>query len=122
MKLLLAALIDPKPLPQTDANSITLNRIFLIVFAIIGAMALFFAVLAASSVVAIKGWYDNLKGNFNIETLKLADNLVYIGFSFLTLPSPNCSFIERAVSGIKGDTAIWTFFNTLANMHINSLS
>jgi len=44
-----------------------------------------YAVLAASSVVAIKGWYDNLKGNFNIETLKLADNLVYIGFSFLTL-------------------------------------
>jgi ABC-type transport system involved in cytochrome c biogenesis permease subunit len=44
-----------------------------------------YAVLAASSIVAIKGWYDNLKGNFNIETLKLADNLVYIGFSFLTL-------------------------------------
>lgn len=44
-----------------------------------------YAVLAASSIVAIKGWYDSYFGNFKIETLKLADNLVYIGFSFLTL-------------------------------------
>ena len=44
-----------------------------------------YAVLAASSIVAIKGWFDNYKGNFNTETLKLADNLVYIGFAFLTL-------------------------------------
>lgn len=44
-----------------------------------------YAVLTASSIVAIKGWYDSYKGNFNFETLKLADNLVYIGFSFLTL-------------------------------------
>ena len=44
-----------------------------------------YAVLAASSIVAIKGWYDSYKGNFKIETLKLADNLVYIGFAFLTL-------------------------------------
>lgn len=44
-----------------------------------------YAVLAASSIVAIKGWYDNFKGNFKLETLKLADNLVYIGFAFLTL-------------------------------------
>jgi ABC-type transport system involved in cytochrome c biogenesis permease subunit len=44
-----------------------------------------YAVLTASSIVAIKGWYDSYKGNFNLETLKLADNLVYIGFSFLTL-------------------------------------
>jgi ABC-type transport system involved in cytochrome c biogenesis permease subunit len=44
-----------------------------------------YAVLAASSIVAIKGLYDNLKGSFHIETLKLADNLVYIGFAFLTL-------------------------------------
>ena len=44
-----------------------------------------YAVLAASSIVAIKGWYDYYKGNFKIETLKLADNLVYIGFAFLTL-------------------------------------
>ena len=44
-----------------------------------------YAVLTASSVVAIKGWYDSYNGNFNIESLKLADNLVYIGFAFLTL-------------------------------------
>lgn len=44
-----------------------------------------YAVLAASSIVAIKGWYDFQKNNFSIETLKLADNLVYIGFAFLTL-------------------------------------
>ncbi|WP_139957220.1 cytochrome c biogenesis protein [Flavicella sediminum] len=44
-----------------------------------------YAVLAASSIVAIKGWVDNYQGNFSMETLKLADNLVYIGFAFLTL-------------------------------------
>jgi len=44
-----------------------------------------YAVLAASSIVAVKGWVDNYKGVFNLETLKLADNLVYIGFAFLTL-------------------------------------
>jgi ABC-type transport system involved in cytochrome c biogenesis permease subunit len=44
-----------------------------------------YAVLAASSIVAIKGWYDNYQKKFNPETLKLADNLVYIGFAFLTL-------------------------------------
>jgi ABC-type transport system involved in cytochrome c biogenesis permease subunit len=44
-----------------------------------------YAVLAASSIVAIKGLYDDFKGNFKTETLKLADNLVYIGFAFLTL-------------------------------------
>ncbi len=44
-----------------------------------------YAVLAASSIVACKGLYAMYKGNFNIETLKLADNLVYIGFAFLTL-------------------------------------
>ncbi len=44
-----------------------------------------YALLAASSIVAIKGWYDNLKGKFTLEILKLADNLVFIGFAFLTL-------------------------------------
>jgi len=44
-----------------------------------------YAVLAASSIVAIKGLYDSYNKNFKIETLKLADNLVYIGFAFLTL-------------------------------------
>lgn len=44
-----------------------------------------YAVLAASSIVAIKGWIDMSKNQFSIDTLKLADNLVYIGFAFLTL-------------------------------------
>jgi ABC-type transport system involved in cytochrome c biogenesis permease subunit len=44
-----------------------------------------YAVLAASSIVAVKGLYDYFKGNNKPETLKLADNLVYIGFAFLTL-------------------------------------
>ncbi len=44
-----------------------------------------YAVLAASSIVAIKGWLDFYKGKFALETLRLADNLVYIGFAFLTL-------------------------------------
>ncbi len=44
-----------------------------------------YAVLAASSIVAVKGLYDKSKGVFKIETLKLADNLVYLGFAFLTL-------------------------------------
>jgi ABC-type transport system involved in cytochrome c biogenesis permease subunit len=44
-----------------------------------------YAVLAASSIVAMKGIYDYSKGILSEETLKLADNLVYIGFAFLTL-------------------------------------
>lgn len=44
-----------------------------------------YAVLAASSIVAIKGSIDSYNGKFKIETLQLADNLVYIGFAFLTL-------------------------------------
>lgn len=44
-----------------------------------------YAVLAASSIVAIKGWYNSYQKNFKEETLLLADNLVYIGFAFLTL-------------------------------------
>jgi len=44
-----------------------------------------YAVLAASSIVATKGIYDYSKNKFSLETLKLADNLVYIGFAFLTL-------------------------------------
>jgi ABC-type transport system involved in cytochrome c biogenesis permease subunit len=41
--------------------------------------------LAALSFLAIKCWYDSYKGNLKIEILKLADNLVFIGFAFLTL-------------------------------------
>lgn len=44
-----------------------------------------YALLAASSLVSVKGLYDNMKQHFDEKTLWLADNLVYIGFSFLTL-------------------------------------
>ena len=44
-----------------------------------------YAVLAASSLVAIRGLWEIKKNTFKEETLKLADNLVYIGFAFLTL-------------------------------------
>jgi ABC-type transport system involved in cytochrome c biogenesis permease subunit len=44
-----------------------------------------YALLAASSIVALKGLYQYYFRTFNPSTLKLADNLVYIGFSFLTL-------------------------------------
>lgn len=44
-----------------------------------------YAVLAASSLVAIRGLWEIKSNTFKIATLKLADNLVYIGFAFLTL-------------------------------------
>ncbi|MFV0564801.1 MAG: cytochrome c biogenesis protein CcsA [Flavobacteriaceae bacterium] len=44
-----------------------------------------YAVLSVSCLVAIKGVYDMQKGYFNTKLLNLADNLVYIGFGFLTL-------------------------------------
>jgi ABC-type transport system involved in cytochrome c biogenesis permease subunit len=44
-----------------------------------------YAVLAVSSIVAVKGLYDYYKGKYFEDTILLADNLVYIGFSFLTL-------------------------------------
>jgi len=44
-----------------------------------------YAVLAASSIVAIKGSVDYYKNKPKTSTLALADNLVYIGFAFLTL-------------------------------------
>ncbi len=44
-----------------------------------------YALLAASSLVALKGLYQIYYSHFNQYTLRLADNLVYIGFSFLTL-------------------------------------
>jgi ABC-type transport system involved in cytochrome c biogenesis permease subunit len=44
-----------------------------------------YALLAASSIVALKGLYQYYFRTFNLSALKLADNLVYIGFSFLTL-------------------------------------
>ena len=44
-----------------------------------------YALLAASSLVAVYGLYMYLFRTFQIKTLNLADNLVYLGFSFLTL-------------------------------------
>jgi len=44
-----------------------------------------YALLAASSLVALKGLYLLYFREFNHKPLFLADNLVYIGFSFLTL-------------------------------------
>jgi len=44
-----------------------------------------YALLAASSLVAVKGLYELYFREFEVKTLHLADNLVYIGFSFLTL-------------------------------------
>lgn len=44
-----------------------------------------YAVLSVSCIVALKGTYELYKGKLNLAYLKLADNLVYIGFSFLTL-------------------------------------
>lgn len=44
-----------------------------------------YAVLSVSCIVAIRGTYELYKGKLNLAHLKLADNLVYIGFSFLTL-------------------------------------
>jgi len=43
-----------------------------------------YAALAASSVIGIKGLYQQYTSNFDSESIVLADNLVYIGFSFLT--------------------------------------
>lgn len=44
-----------------------------------------YAVLSVSCIVALKGVYEDFKGREINAHLKLADNLVYIGFSFLTL-------------------------------------
>ncbi|MTI32466.1 cytochrome c biogenesis protein CcsA [Xanthovirga aplysinae] len=44
-----------------------------------------YAILAASSLVAVKGIYQSYTGKFELKTLHMADNLVYIGFGFLTL-------------------------------------
>ena len=43
-----------------------------------------YALLAASSLVAVFGLYQLYFKSLELTTLKLADNLVYIGFAFLT--------------------------------------
>jgi cytochrome c biogenesis factor len=45
-----------------------------------------YALLGATSLVAIKGLYEfHLKGQIEKQTVQLADNLVYLGISFMTL-------------------------------------
>jgi len=44
-----------------------------------------YAVLGVSTLVAIYGLYHHYFGNFDKKILLLADNLVYLGFGFLTL-------------------------------------
>jgi ABC-type transport system involved in cytochrome c biogenesis permease subunit len=44
-----------------------------------------YAILAASTIVAVKGLFMTYFRQFRMEILHLADNLVYIGFAFLTL-------------------------------------
>ncbi|HNW90943.1 MAG TPA: cytochrome c biogenesis protein CcsA [Bacteroidales bacterium] len=44
-----------------------------------------YAFLAASSLTGIKGLYLSYKMKPIVETLRLADNIVYIGFAFLTI-------------------------------------
>jgi ABC-type transport system involved in cytochrome c biogenesis permease subunit len=43
-----------------------------------------YALLAASSLVGVKGLYQSYRGKLDPNNIILADNLVYIGFSFLT--------------------------------------
>ncbi len=44
-----------------------------------------YAMLGVSTLVAIKGLYLHYSGKFDQSVIQLADNLVYFGFSFLTL-------------------------------------
>jgi len=44
-----------------------------------------YAILAFSSIVAAYGLYKVYTNTFETATIKLADNLVYLGFSFLTM-------------------------------------
>ncbi|GAA4832316.1 cytochrome c biogenesis protein CcsA [Algivirga pacifica] len=44
-----------------------------------------YAILAASSLVAVYGLYQYYYSTFNHKNLELANNLVYLGFGFLTL-------------------------------------
>ncbi len=43
-----------------------------------------YAMLAASSIVAVRGLWEWYQNRYNQDTLKLADNIVYLGFAFLT--------------------------------------
>ncbi len=51
----------------------------------VSIMLLSYALVAASSIVGAKALYQTYFGQYEADTLKLADNLVYIGFAFLTI-------------------------------------
>ena len=59
--LFFAALIDSSGLPRAQANSTTLKTIFLIAFAIIGALAFLFMVIAGARYTLSKGEPDNIQ-------------------------------------------------------------
>lgn len=54
-------LICRDSLPHAQANSITLNKIFLIAFAIIGSLAFLFMVIAGARYAMSKGEPDNIQ-------------------------------------------------------------
>ena len=58
--LFFAALIDGSGLPRAQANSTTLKTIFLIAFAIIGALAFLFIVIGGTRYALSKGEPDNI--------------------------------------------------------------
>ena len=59
--LFFAALIDGSGLPRAQANSTTLKTIFLIAFAIIGALAFLFMVIAGARYTLSKGEPENIQ-------------------------------------------------------------
>lgn len=44
-----------------------------------------YALLGVSAIVAVKALWDDWRGGLSTSTVHLADNMVYIGFAFLTL-------------------------------------
>ena len=56
-----AGIIDSSPLPRAEASSTTLKTIFLIAFAIIGALAFLFMVIAGARYALSKGEPDNVQ-------------------------------------------------------------
>lgn len=54
-------IIDPTSLPKTSADNTTLNKIFLIIYAILGAIALLVVVLSGARYVLSKGEPDNIQ-------------------------------------------------------------
>lgn len=50
-----AGIINSSPLPRAEANEVTLKTVFLIAFAIIGALAFLFMVIAGARYALSKG-------------------------------------------------------------------